>query len=160
MQCFSSSREFLTSPYEWKILEWDDKLQTLFTHLEKLPLPVKGCRCLPIIANHSHCAVLFLFTVPLLLWRGTSIFKVISEDPWPYYTRLAKRGTFTTWFDGVSRHTEPCTAVVVKRSLPRKVLEIFSLSPLTLLRFVKKDGHSSEETIKKLRLPVCKYDLY
>ena len=44
-----------------------------FTHLETLPLPVKGCKLWPTLGSHGHWAVRF-FSVPHLLWHGVSVY--------------------------------------------------------------------------------------
>ena len=53
------------------------------------PLPVNGCKFWPLLGTFGHEQWGF-FTVPHLLWHGTSVFMVISKDPWHAHLELSR----------------------------------------------------------------------
>ena len=61
-----------------------------FSHIEKLPSPVKFCK----VWLHSALTDIGQLSLPFLLWHGTSIYFVISEDPWHSYLLASVSSTF------------------------------------------------------------------
>ena len=55
-------------------------LKNFLTHIETSLLPVNGCKCRSMLGTHDHWAGRF-FSVPHLLWHGTSIYNGNLRGP-------------------------------------------------------------------------------